>query len=859
MSTERACNIPDTPVSEEAIEQACKIVQQILNNTRPRALPTPRAAFNEDLFELSELVHQPTPSAGNDELIFDDLDLEAVADQIDALVERLAPPQEEQRPSPPATVVPLSHLEVKPAESPKYFEGGKRCIRVPWINIDRVVNSKYRSFKGDTQRTHCLRVAGDAKYCQLLALSDRSKYTAFMSLLYDAHPRNVWLSNNIGPDVDRAAWIDFDWSKAPQITAEMKKKAVGFYCFLWAKCLNVPIKHLSALNPQNGNCHIKTCVRLKPEYRFSIRTPVGFDDTGALVFEQQEHLFSSRDLLSVIVEKLRTKMTKEYPSIPDSVWRKAIDCSTAVRNLWVAKIESDGAYNPYSFYVPAQMFEADAVDGATFESGSVGEKMPNARVFAEKNWEYDLINVVDCPELFSALDDVDHEFLLDLVRQAFEKWLKREQLKNIRYHEPTASYPCAHMLGEEVFVNGLPRKLDWNLKLAKCVLKLYPTHKLDTYWSWVNFLRQMKSLVYILPESSNEDQVYKLFDELCSQADGYNAERNREFWVREKIEVKGFQRIIDTVVRHNPGKFRCGDSDTAKRFAKFEKAKPKLRLENHDATRFCVKDISERDDLFDVTKSVIGVCSGMGTGKTQGLRKKIKEDDRKADEAGLPRPKYIMPTAKISLAEAFYANYADLGFELYSNLPKKQRITADRIIIQMESLHRIDRRGVSYDVLILDESELITQQLNSPNFKRATSTAAVYKALMTHTPRVICCDALMSDLTINTLKRFGRKADDMQIWHNTFQNDTQLKTLIAQSETQLIQGLKDALLAGKNCIVPCSTKYCVKLIEHLGKTWINADKVLAIHGDSPDEKKRTISQINEEWSKYQLVVYNNTV
>ena len=178
---------------------------------------------------------------------------------------------------------------------------------------------------------------------------------------------------------------------------------------------------------------------------------------------------------------------------------------------------------------------------------------------------------------------------------------------------------------------------------------------------------------------------------------------------------------------------------------------------------------------------VICLQSGMSTGKTTALKGVTTLRDERVSRMN-KRILYI--GNRISLNRETYRNLEEDGFHLY--LDEKGTLDIDRLIIQIDSLHRYAyQEGV--DLLILDEIETTLQHLltfTNPEYRKRCWDLLL--GLVSTSKRVLVCDALLTQQTIDIL--FGGDAQPPYIVQNTFTpcDDLNVKFLNTKLELQEI-------------------------------------------------------------------------
>lgn len=122
----------------------------------------------------------------------------------------------------------------------------------------------------------------------------------------------------------------------------------------------------------------------------------------------------------------------------------------------------------------------------------------------------------------------------------------------------------------------------------------------------------------------------------------------------------------------------------------------------------------------------ISFKSPMGTGKTTLL-------DTLLRHPLLPHARVLVITYRRTLALEQYNKLGELGFENYMKVTDKPLHKVDKLICQIESLHRVTQAGgilPDYDVVIMDEIELVLQHFCSPTVKSPAATMALVVNLL---------------------------------------------------------------------------------------------------------------------------------
>lgn len=203
------------------------------------------------------------------------------------------------------------------------------------------------------------------------------------------------------------------------------------------------------------------------------------------------------------------------------------------------------------------------------------------------------------------------------------------------------------------------------------------------------------------------------------------------------------------------------------------------------------------------------------------------------------------------------------GFTLYNEVSGE--INDNRIIIQVESLHRIGITAGKHkpDLLILDECESIFDQFDSGLHKKFSESWAVFKWLMTYSSHLVCMDANLSNRTYEIISRMRPSANipgNLMYHFNMCKNaaDDTYKMTVNKNEWYL--DLYNSLSIGKRIAVAISSLSEAKVLHESIATKFPALKVGFYSSKTPmSEKKLHFSNVDEYWSCYDVLIYTPTV
>ena len=298
-----------------------------------------------------------------------------------------------------------------------------------------------------------------------------------------------------------------------------------------------------------------------------------------------------------------------------------------------------------------------------------------------------------------------------------------------------------------------------------------------------------------------------------------------------------------------------------------------------------------------VIASTLLIKAGMGMGKTKKLVDFITKNFG---------PEHIIRVISFrqTFSAAILSSLREIGFQSYKDFSGPITNEHTRIVIQVESLRRLKfeaHDAVRADLVILDESESITSQLNSPNHKEYYTLNMInLNALIGYAGQVICMDAYLGRRTKSLLdnlrpsytaqwvarksggNRLGRpipaaSQDDHPIelageeiyvtyggllQNNSYQNQTKNVYYLTADEGQWLTLAHDAIDAGENIVVCTNSKIRAKHIYRVlaEKFGPEADALIKIYSsESTAAERRDFDNVAERWAGLRVLIYTPTL
>lgn len=245
----------------------------------------------------------------------------------------------------------------------------------------------------------------------------------------------------------------------------------------------------------------------------------------------------------------------------------------------------------------------------------------------------------------------------------------------------------------------------------------------------------------------------------------------------------------------------------------------------------------------------------LGAGKTHLLRQLAEQHERVLGYS----PRILLSR---HLADRMgLLNYQDI----------KGPITTDKVIVTINSAGRIllkpyeddPSKGLrGYDLLFIDEPEQALPVIYGNKMLRLNDSGQLYLDLRTQMRSaglVILADAFLANDTIRTVQRMmGLFDEQVQISEHHYIDKKDFYVLYKERE-QVLDKIRWMLKEGKRLAIPFTKREDVATVEALLKKEFPDKSFLSIHAKAEDEARLTLHNPNEEWAKYDAVLYSPTV
>lgn len=242
----------------------------------------------------------------------------------------------------------------------------------------------------------------------------------------------------------------------------------------------------------------------------------------------------------------------------------------------------------------------------------------------------------------------------------------------------------------------------------------------------------------------------------------------------------------------------------------------------------------------------------MKMGKTKKLREFIINEHPHERNSRI-----VVISFRRSFTDEFHSKYSDLGFVTYSDIDGL--ISNPRVIIQAESLHRLNITADPIDLLILDESESIIEQIDSGLFTNFTKSFAAFQWLLKTASQVICMDALLGDRTYNVIQRL-RGDEDLILQHNTFKNATDDVYKMTADFGKWLALLHESLTNGERVAIDSNSLKDAEVIKELIAAKFPKLKIGMYSSKTyASIKKEHMSNVNHYWKQFDVLIKTPTI
>jgi hypothetical protein len=252
---------------------------------------------------------------------------------------------------------------------------------------------------------------------------------------------------------------------------------------------------------------------------------------------------------------------------------------------------------------------------------------------------------------------------------------------------------------------------------------------------------------------------------------------------------------------------------------------------------------------------LLAVQSEKGTGKTSNLIEAYFKNGMITDDMNI-----LLISSRRTFGAKLFGDLSKYGFKLYSDF-EEQYISHNRIICQIDSLLRLDRS--KYHLIIVDECESLARYMTSSHFtknNKATMIINMYQSYLNNADNVYVLDADLSDRCVNYYQRvMGISEDELALIVNDFQLYKDYKVNYMRFNDWINQVMGD-LDKNKKMVIAMASNSKGKDLRDIIVDRYPSKKLLFLNREVDDKEKiNIVSKVDEQWSKYDIVIYTPSV
>jgi hypothetical protein len=269
---------------------------------------------------------------------------------------------------------------------------------------------------------------------------------------------------------------------------------------------------------------------------------------------------------------------------------------------------------------------------------------------------------------------------------------------------------------------------------------------------------------------------------------------------------------------------------------------------------------SEFMRLLPMDKSVIVCQSPMGSGKTYGMTQFISR---------IKPSKVLILSSRLTYTENaindINQRLVDDNIHFQSYLDVNNSFSKVRyLVIQMESIYKLEDIEFDYDLLLIDESEACLKQFNSATMTSRRDmlwkNLSVFKKLFVNAKRKVLLDAFISNRSIDFVESMQETTANSVVLVNT-KLLTERTAIQYKHEKAWLQTILDEISKGKKVIIFWGSKAKGADFEaYLTGHYKTAIKVKYYHSDQCDKDGNSdLGNVRESWKDIDVLMYTSKI
>jgi hypothetical protein len=398
-----------------------------------------------------------------------------------------------------------------------------------------------------------------------------------------------------------------------------------------------------------------------------------------------------------------------------------------------------------------------------------------------------------------------------------KEWLELSSKKNVKKEKPIRENKLSVINKDHIFI--------YDVEDIILLLKKLPKKYLNNYDDW-----------FVITSCLKSENLYDVWNKWSSKSKTYDSDSNDEIW--ESLEpLLNINYLMIIAQKEN---IEIGNIIRKTKKLNFLTFKPHIQINEK-----YVKSEHFNNVKLPVRTQILK--SNCGTGKTtlsaEYIRSLIKN-------AGY---KVLSITPRVSLAYQQIKNFKDnnITMQIYKDLDKKSLNSVDNLIIQVDSICKLDIGHWYNTIIYLDEiSALISYVLTSSTLdgKRVIIFNQLL-SLLKQASYILCTDADVNDMVIKFFDKIGIKYHMIE---NTYKNIIDVNATEYDDKEIIIKQMEEMLSDNKKIICCFDSKDEMEIIVQRLKKYCSDNKLknqinnfVVYSSEEGDEDD--FLHINEKW------------
>lgn len=253
----------------------------------------------------------------------------------------------------------------------------------------------------------------------------------------------------------------------------------------------------------------------------------------------------------------------------------------------------------------------------------------------------------------------------------------------------------------------------------------------------------------------------------------------------------------------------------------------------------------EEDDHKFIFDRFIFLLAHMGKGKTSFILRFLKQNKKS---------KILFISSRCTFADYIEGDFNEIGLINYQSIKGKE-INEDKIIISLESIHKLKNKD--YDYVIIDECETVFKNLDGATMGGKTlDNFNILKELINNCQKCIIADAFITNRTITFFKQYQ---EPKTIIINTVPIIE--REAIELHQEQMLYHMIEAFKRGENIYaVFGSERKMRQFIDELkDRKILKPEEILYYCASGNDKNKELLKDVNNNWNQYRAVFTTATI